>query len=119
MRNGVSISPRKGKTASELCNQSGNRGSGITIPEKKKMAGAASRLMPSPEIVQNRHAVINATNDAARSKPANDEMANNNPAESEAGPFRPRNKPETIKMGTDRMSKGAARPLSARVNQTV
>src|SRR5215831_7514327 len=118
MRNGVSIKPRKGNTASAPCIQFGKSGNGMTMPEKKKMAGDASRLRPSPEIVQNKHTVSKATNEAARSNPASIERENKTPASTDAGGFKSRNSPATIKIGMDLMSNGAARPLSARINQT-
>ena len=100
------------------CIQSGKSGSGITSPEKKKIIGAAKRLIPSPEIVQSRHTVIKAMRDAARSNPANADKTKSPAAEIDAGIFRPKKSPATIKMGMDRINSGAARPLSARVNQT-
>ena len=44
-------------------------GRGITIPEKKKINGAARRCIPSPEIVHSSEIVIKTTMVAASIKP--------------------------------------------------
>src|SRR5207247_4842161 len=115
MRNGVSMSPRMGSTAMNHCSQPGKRGSGIAIPEKKKIGAGASREMPSPEIVHNNEMVRSAVIEAASSNPPSKETTNMTPAATEAGPRSPKNSPAKRKIGNARMKMGADCQLESSV----
>ena len=98
------------------CIQDGKRGSGMAIPEKKKIGAGASREIPSPDTVHNNDIVSNATSDAASNNAPDTDTMNNRAAVIDAGIRISKNNPAKTKMGGARNSIGAARPLKARVN---
>ena len=68
-----------------LCSQSGKKGSGMPIPEKKKTRIAANREIPSPSIVHSREIVSRVTIAADSARAASEDNAKSAAAAAEAG----------------------------------
>ena len=125
MRAGRSINPAKGRAFSSGCAQSGNSGSGITIPQNRLTTEASRMATPSPLIVHSSEMLISVVSAALTASAPTSATSHSAPAAALAGggsahSRRPASGSRTIassSMGTVRSNMGAVRQATARAYQ--